>query len=321
MERVGIQPSRQPASSSRQSERPGLFQVGQIGAAASSASGCGGCQRQSHREAIQQLVRADLRAEVRGPAREAIRSAARAGRGSRFSAQWEARARTGAPRAGFVLGASRRRLRNQTPLHRVAGLGEAQLALDPADFLFEPNGFILCRARQAAGEDPGDFGAGVNPARPRRRRVLWRTGRHRRPAAFGFDRCADRRGRSEDAAAGVLGCRASPCLRSAALHRLLAWQIRILANRVDEYSTLDVRARVHAEFLRLARPDLGEPPNSVISPPPTHAELAARVSCRREAVTRELNALAHAGVIVRRRGAIVLTDPAALARSVEKART
>ena len=100
---------------------------------------------------------------------------------------------------------------------------------------------------------------------------------------------------------------------------LLASQIRMLANRVDEYGKLDVRGRIHAELLRLSRPDAAAPPQGVISPPPTHAELAARVSCRREAVTRELNALARAGLIVRRRGALVLADPATLARGVEKA--
>jgi CRP-like cAMP-binding protein len=101
---------------------------------------------------------------------------------------------------------------------------------------------------------------------------------------------------------------------------LLASQIRMLANRVDEYATLDVRARLHAELLRLARRDGADAAKSIISPPPTHAELAARVSCRREAVTRELNALARKGLIARRSGAIVLTDPEAIARGVEEAK-
>ena len=103
-----------------------------------------------------------------------------------------------------------------------------------------------------------------------------------------------------------------------ALLTLLASQIRTLANRVDEYSTLDVRARIHAELLRLSRLDAGA--NAVISPPPTHAEIAARVSCRREAVTRELNALLRQGLIARRKGAIVLNDPDAMARGVEAAK-
>jgi CRP-like cAMP-binding protein len=96
---------------------------------------------------------------------------------------------------------------------------------------------------------------------------------------------------------------------------ILASQVRMLANRVNEFSALDVRGRIRAELLRLARPaDAG----AVISPPPTHAELAARVACRREAVTRELNALKREGALVVRRGALVLTDPAGLAESVER---
>jgi CRP/FNR family transcriptional regulator, cyclic AMP receptor protein len=91
---------------------------------------------------------------------------------------------------------------------------------------------------------------------------------------------------------------------------LLASQIRMLANRVNEFGKFDVRTRIYAELLRLAR---GTDKAAVISPPPTHAELAARVSCRREAVTRELNSLKRAGLLQSRRGALVLLDPARLA--------
>jgi CRP/FNR family transcriptional regulator, cyclic AMP receptor protein len=98
---------------------------------------------------------------------------------------------------------------------------------------------------------------------------------------------------------------------------LLASQIRMLANRVNEYGTLDVRTRIYAELLRLAR--TGQSGEAIISPPPTHAELAARVSSRREAVTRELNSLTRAGLLGRRRGALVLLDPAHLASLVAEA--
>jgi CRP/FNR family transcriptional regulator, cyclic AMP receptor protein len=93
---------------------------------------------------------------------------------------------------------------------------------------------------------------------------------------------------------------------------LLAARIRLLDNRVSEFTTLDVRHRVFAELLRLSRPDSGEPGRAVVSPPPFHAEIAARISARREAVTRELKALEGAGLLERRRGAIVLTDVPAL---------
>jgi CRP/FNR family transcriptional regulator, cyclic AMP receptor protein len=98
---------------------------------------------------------------------------------------------------------------------------------------------------------------------------------------------------------------------------LLASQIRTLANRVNEFGKLDVRTRIYAELLRLSRAVRNADKETVISPPPTHAELAARVSCRREAVTRELNHLKRIGLLQSRRGALVLLDPARLASLIE----
>ncbi len=91
------------------------------------------------------------------------------------------------------------------------------------------------------------------------------------------------------------------------LLQTLVAQIRMLANRANEHSNLGVRQRLYTELLRLARMPIngGHP---VVSPPPTHAELAARVSSHREAITRELNAMARGRLIERRRGAIVLLD-------------
>jgi CRP-like cAMP-binding protein len=100
---------------------------------------------------------------------------------------------------------------------------------------------------------------------------------------------------------------------------LLAGQVRRLSNRVNEYSTLDVRHRIYAELLRLARPQPGRPEQGLISPPPAHGEIAARVSTRREAVAREVKALERTGLVERRRGAIVLTDTGRLRRLLEEA--
>jgi CRP/FNR family transcriptional regulator, cyclic AMP receptor protein len=100
---------------------------------------------------------------------------------------------------------------------------------------------------------------------------------------------------------------------------LLAGQIRMLANRVNEFTTLDARYRIYAELLRLARPEAGKPMRAVISPPPVHAEIAARVSSRREAVVRELKALERSGLVERRRGALVLTDTGRLRYFIEQA--
>jgi CRP-like cAMP-binding protein len=100
---------------------------------------------------------------------------------------------------------------------------------------------------------------------------------------------------------------------------LLASQIRMLANRVNEHSTLNVRHRIYAELLRLARPPQPGQTDAVISPPPTHAELASRVGARREAVTRELKVLERGRLLDRRRGALVLLDPVRLQRMIEEA--
>ncbi|WP_312030566.1 Crp/Fnr family transcriptional regulator [Methylosinus sp. H3A] len=100
----------------------------------------------------------------------------------------------------------------------------------------------------------------------------------------------------------------------------LTAEVRRLATRVNEFTNLDVRGRIHAELLRLARSDAGGENRGVISPVPTHAEIAARVSTHREAVTRELNRLERAGLLERRRGAFVLLDLAELSASVEPAR-
>ena len=100
---------------------------------------------------------------------------------------------------------------------------------------------------------------------------------------------------------------------------VLVGQIRMLANRASETSGLSMKHRLWAELLRLARPAQAESGFPVVSPPPTHSELAARVSGNREAVTRELGALERAALIARRRGAIVLLDADRLRRMVADA--
>ena len=96
----------------------------------------------------------------------------------------------------------------------------------------------------------------------------------------------------------------------------LVGQIRTLANRANEQSNLGVRGRLYAELLRLARAPAGGASRLVVSPPPTHAELAARVSSHREAITRELGGMERSGLIERRRSAIVLLDADRLRRMI-----
>jgi hypothetical protein len=57
---------------------------------------------------------------------------------------------------------------------------------------------------------------------------------------------------------------------------------------------------------------------ATLSPAPKHADIASRVATHREAVTRELNALAGDGLIDRQPGAILITDIARLKILVEE---
>ena len=104
---------------------------------------------------------------------------------------------------------------------------------------------------------------------------------------------------------------------AAKMMQYLASLVRKLSDRVVEFSVLAVRNRIHAELLRLARDQGFDGDTAVITPVPTHADIASRISTNREAVTRELNALTSAGLIERRDGAIVIADVTRLAKLVE----
>ena len=82
-----------------------------------------------------------------------------------------------------------------------------------------------------------------------------------------------------------------------AVMRHVTQLVRKLTDRVFEFSTLVVRGRVQVELLRMIE-DLPKTRNELIlSPAPTHEEIASRVSTHREAVTRELAWLEAQGVI------------------------
>jgi CRP/FNR family transcriptional regulator, cyclic AMP receptor protein len=101
----------------------------------------------------------------------------------------------------------------------------------------------------------------------------------------------------------------------------LADLARGLVDRVLELSTLSVQQRVCMELLRIARSSEGAAGRELrIEPAPKHVELANRVSTYREQVTRELSALAKAGVLVRDGGALVVRDLLRLQRMAEGAR-
>lgn len=101
--------------------------------------------------------------------------------------------------------------------------------------------------------------------------------------------------------------------------RTLTRRVRELDARLMEQAVLDLRHRLYAELLRLSIPRAGHPEQRVVTPPPYHHVLAAKITCRREQVTREFTALEQERLIERTRGAIVLTRPEVLQARVAAA--
>jgi len=89
---------------------------------------------------------------------------------------------------------------------------------------------------------------------------------------------------------------------SLAVMKQLAAQVRLLSDRVYEFSTLGVQARVYAELLRIAALAGEQNGQALLSPAPLLVDLAARVSTHREAVSRVISRLQENGII-RREGA------------------
>jgi CRP/FNR family cyclic AMP-dependent transcriptional regulator len=97
----------------------------------------------------------------------------------------------------------------------------------------------------------------------------------------------------------------------------LVERLRLQDERNLELVSLPVRLRLVAELLRLSRPRAtvqggGAGAVRVVSPPPHHPILAARIGTRREAISRELATLAKEGLLLATPRGIVLTQPAAL---------
>jgi CRP/FNR family cyclic AMP-dependent transcriptional regulator len=92
------------------------------------------------------------------------------------------------------------------------------------------------------------------------------------------------------------------------LLRQLVRKIRALTTRVYEFSSLDVANRTRAELLRLAHLAPRQGRTASITPVPTHAEIASRISTHREAVTREINRLSKLGIVQRQGGVLLVND-------------
>lgn len=95
---------------------------------------------------------------------------------------------------------------------------------------------------------------------------------------------------------------------SAALLRDLIARIRRLTERNYENIALRIKHRVQLELLRLAHKGGVLFDGGVLTPAPTHAQIAARVGANREAVTREISALARQRLIKASRQSITFLD-------------
>ena len=75
-----------------------------------------------------------------------------------------------------------------------------------------------------------------------------------------------------------------------------------LDRRLYETAVMPMKVRLHAELLRISR--RRRDGALIISPPPTHQDLACRIGSQREAVSKELKRLERNGVIMRGRATI-----------------
>lgn len=95
---------------------------------------------------------------------------------------------------------------------------------------------------------------------------------------------------------------------SSALVRDLVARIRRLTERNYENIALRIKHRVQLELLRLANRAGVLHDGGVLTPAPTHAQIAARVGANREAVTREISALVKIGFIKTSRQSIAFQN-------------
>jgi CRP-like cAMP-binding protein len=101
--------------------------------------------------------------------------------------------------------------------------------------------------------------------------------------------------------------------------KLLTARVRELNARLMEHAVLDLRHRLYSELLRLSVPRTGHAGERVVTPPPYHHVLAARIGCRREQVTREFTTLDQENLVEKTRGAIILKKPHVLEERIRQA--
>jgi CRP/FNR family transcriptional regulator, cyclic AMP receptor protein len=105
---------------------------------------------------------------------------------------------------------------------------------------------------------------------------------------------------------------------ASAMAASLARNVVLLTDRLFELAALEMRFRVYAELLRLARSGETTAEGIMIRGAPTHELIAAAIGAQREQVTKELRTLAAEGLIRQGRREILITDMEKLRTMVQR---
>lgn len=98
----------------------------------------------------------------------------------------------------------------------------------------------------------------------------------------------------------------------------LARNVVMLTDKVFELAALETRFRVYAELLRLAATGEQVEQGILIRDAPTHEAIAASIGAQREAVNRELRALATDGLVQQDRREMVILNVEALREALRR---
>jgi CRP-like cAMP-binding protein len=102
------------------------------------------------------------------------------------------------------------------------------------------------------------------------------------------------------------------------LMRSMSALIRSLNTRLAEHAFLPAKYRLYSELIRLSKPRKGHDGQRIVTPPPIQLELAERIGCRREVVSREIAKMEREKVVERSRGGLILADMGELNRRLSE---
>jgi CRP-like cAMP-binding protein len=109
-----------------------------------------------------------------------------------------------------------------------------------------------------------------------------------------------------------------PKLALAVMRHLVAL-VRKSSERIMDLSVHSAQARVMTELLRMGLASSRDGESGRISPLPTHADIASRVSTTRETVARVVSDLVKGGIVRKKGHDLIIDDLDALSERVQEA--